>query len=66
METITVAVNAENVSDYLQMIREVNEIEFEKEEFCAAGAGIRGGFTHTTELKVLKFDEAVNRSDKKN
>ena len=66
VETITAAVNTEDVSEYLQMIREVNEIEFEKEEFCAAGAGIRGGFTHTTELKMLKFDEVVNGPDKKN
>ena len=66
MENNTVDVNAEDVCGYLQMIREVNEIEFEKKEFCAVGAGIVGGFTHTTELKVLKFDEAVNGPDKKN
>ena len=65
VETNTAAVNAEDVSGYLQMIREVNENDFEKKEFCAVGAGIGGGFTHTTELKVLKFDEAVNGLDKK-
>ena len=66
VETNTAAVNAEDVSGYLKMIRGVNENEFEKEEFCAVGAGIGGGFTHTTELKVLKFDEAVNGPDKEN
>ena len=66
VETNTAAVNAEDVIGYLQMIREVNENEFEKEEFCAVGAGIEGGFTHTTELKVLKFDEAANGPDKEN
>ena len=58
--------NTEDVSGYLQMVREANENEFEKKEFCAVGTGIGGSFTHTTELKVLKFDEAVNGPDKKN
>ena len=33
-------------------------------EFSLVGAGIGGGFDHTTELKVLKYNEAMRGKDK--
>ena len=33
-------------------------------EIQAVGAGIGGGFEHTSELKVMKYEEAINSPDK--
>ena len=33
-------------------------------EIQAVGAGIGGGFDHTSELKVMKYEEAINSPDK--
>ena len=33
-------------------------------ELAAVGAGIGGGFTNTNELKVMKFNEAMESADK--
>jgi hypothetical protein len=35
-------------------------------EFGLIGAGIGGGFLNTSELHVMKFDEAMTKSDKPN
>jgi hypothetical protein len=35
-------------------------------EFGLIGAGIGGGFLNTSELQVMKFDEAMTKSDKSN
>ena len=32
-------------------------------EIQAVGAGIGGGFDHTSELKVMKYEEAINSPD---
>ncbi len=32
-------------------------------EFVNVGAGIGGGFTNTSELKVMKYEEAINGPD---
>ena len=33
-------------------------------EIQAVGAGIGGGFEHTSELKVIKYEEAISCPDK--
>ena len=35
-------------------------------EIQAVGAGIGGGFDHTSELKVMKYEEAINSPDREN
>jgi hypothetical protein len=35
-------------------------------EFGLIGAGIGGGFLNTSELHVMKFDEAITKADKPN
>jgi hypothetical protein len=42
--------------NYLNYMKECNEIE-------CVGAGIGGGFEHTTELHVMKFDAAMKSRD---
>jgi hypothetical protein len=42
--------------NYLNYMKECNEI-------ACAGAGIGGGFEHTTELHVMKFDAAMKSRD---
>ena len=32
-------------------------------EISAVGAGLCGGFIHTSEIKVMKFKEAMNRQE---
>ena len=39
------------------------EVEILYLELESVGAGIRGGFTNTNELKVVKYQEAVNGPD---
>ena len=51
VESNTAAVNAENVSEYLKLVRELIGMKFDKKEFRAVGAEIVDGFTHTTELR---------------
>ena len=38
--------------------------EYASGEICAVGAGLIGGFNNTKELKVMKFEEAINGKDR--
>jgi hypothetical protein len=48
--------------DLQNMSKEEFEIEH---EISGVGAGVGGGFSNTKELKVMKFDEAMESNDKK-
>eukprot|EP00957_Ditylum_brightwellii_P094529 7198447-Ditylum_brightwellii.AAC.1 len=50
---------------YHANLREIAMMDYAKEDFqldfevAEVGAGIGGGFTHTQELKDMKYDEAM-------
>jgi hypothetical protein len=41
------------------------EPEYDEWEYANVGAGLGGGFADTSELHVMKYDEAMNMADKK-
>ena len=47
---------------YTRELESIAEEQTEEEVACV-GAGIGGGFTHTNELKPMKYDEAMNGPD---
>jgi hypothetical protein len=57
----TIGAEATVLANYYQCVKDTNG----KMEFSNVGAGIGGGFENTMELKPMKYEEAINGSDKK-
>ena len=50
-------------SRYLACMAELDNDEVAATEISLVGAGIGGGFSNTTELKVIKYKEAMRSED---
>ena len=50
--------------NYYAQMCELDNKETKNIKNATVGAGLYGGFDHTSELKVMKFKEAVNRPDR--
>ena len=63
ISSVQMTIPAQNYYESLTTLEQDNvEVDVMK-EFAGVGAGVGGGFSNTTELKPMKFDEAMNGPD---
>ena len=61
---VEVALSTMHQNYYIQLCK-LNYKEMKNIEISAVGAGLGGGFDHTSELKVMKFKEVMNGPESK-